>query len=171
MPLGDGECSLQWEAQPALQKNVTQHHPMLENKITTAVAFRVGKKMTCSVPVSSSGSLFFFFLIVFIYSFIFLSAALGLRCCVWAFSSCQELGLLLSCAVWAFHCSGLSYCGAQALGHMGFSTYSSWALEHRLRSCPGAYGIFLDQGLNSCLLHQQSDPLPVNHKRSPGSHF
>ena len=44
LPLGDGGCSLQWEAQPALQKNVTQHHPMLENKITTAVAFRVGKK-------------------------------------------------------------------------------------------------------------------------------
>ena len=49
---------------------------------------------------------------------------------------------------------------------MGFSTYGSWALERRLRSCPGAYGIFLDQGLNSCLLHQQSDPLPVNHKEA-----
>ena len=33
----------------------------------------------------------FFFLIYFIYLFL---AALGLRCCVWAFSSCRECGLL-----------------------------------------------------------------------------
>ena len=134
--------------------------------------------MTCSVPVSSSGSHFFLIVLIysclflfFIYSFIFLSAALGLRCCVWAFSSCQELGLLLSCGARASQCSVLSCCGAQALGHVGFSTYGSWALERRLRSCPGAYGIFLDQGLNSCLLRWQSDPLPVNHKGSPGSRF
>ena len=33
------------------------------------------------------------FFIKFIYVFLFL-AALGLRCCVWAFSSCVERGLL-----------------------------------------------------------------------------
>ena len=40
---------------------------------------------------SSLRSLFFFFLIFFIYLFL---AALGLRCCVQAFSSCSEWGLL-----------------------------------------------------------------------------
>ena len=37
----------------------------------------------------------FFFKKIFIYLFIYLSsAALGLCCCVWAFSSCRERGLL-----------------------------------------------------------------------------
>ena len=36
-------------------------------------------------------SVFFFFLVYFIYLFL---AALGLRCCTWAFSSCGERGLL-----------------------------------------------------------------------------
>ena len=31
----------------------------------------------------------------FIYLFVCFLAALGLRCCVWAFSSCGEWGLLL----------------------------------------------------------------------------
>ena len=49
---------MQWEAQPAVLKNVTQHHPMLENKITTAVAFRL-EKMICNIPpISSSDSHF-----------------------------------------------------------------------------------------------------------------
>ena len=34
-------------------------------------------------------------------------AALGLHCCMRAFSSCNERGLVSSCA-WAFHCSGFS---------------------------------------------------------------
>ena len=40
---------------------------------------------------------FFFintFIYLFIYLFILFLAALGLRCCVWAFSSCNEQGLL-----------------------------------------------------------------------------
>ena len=36
-------------------------------------------------------------------------AVLGLGCCVWAFSSCGEQGLLSSCRVWVPHCSGFSY--------------------------------------------------------------
>ena len=35
-----------------------------------------------------------FFFLIFIYLFIYLLAALGLRCCVQAFSSCSEQGLL-----------------------------------------------------------------------------
>ena len=36
--------------------------------------------------------------------------------------------------MWASHCGGFS-CGAQSLGHLGFSSCGSWALEHRLSSC------------------------------------
>ena len=59
-----------------------------------------------------------------------------------AFSSCGEQGLLSSCGGRASHCSGFSCCRAQALGHTGFSSCSTWAqklqlqaLEHRLDSC------------------------------------
>ena len=44
-----------------------------------------------------------------------------------------------------------------------FSSCGSQALEHRLNSCgawlscSAACGIFLDQGLNLCLLHWQVD--------------
>ena len=31
-----------------------------------------------------------------------------------------------------------------------------------------AQGIFLDQGLNLCLLHQQADSLPLSHQGNPG---
>ena len=34
-------------------------------------------------------------------------------------------------------------------------------------SCSTACGIFLDQGLNLCLLHWQADSLPLRHQRSP----
>ena len=47
-------------------------------------------------------------------------AVLGLRCCMWAFSSCSQQGLLSSCGGLASHCGGFSGCGAQALGHVGF---------------------------------------------------
>ena len=40
-------------------------------------------------------------------------------------------------------------------------------LEHRLNSCFTACGIFPDQGSNSCLLHQQTDSLPLSHLRNP----
>ena len=43
----------------------------------------------------------------FIYLIYLFFAALGLRCCMWAFSSC---------IVWASHCGGFSTCGARALG-------------------------------------------------------
>ena len=35
-------------------------------------------------------------------------------------------------------------------------------------SCATAYGIFLDQGSNPCLLHWQVDSLPSSHQGSPG---
>ena len=68
--------------------------------------------------------------------------ALGLRCCVQAFSSCSEWGLLFCCNTWASHYSGFSCCRAQALGMWAsvieacrLSSCASWALEDRLSSC------------------------------------
>ena len=48
------------------------------------------------------------------YLFYFL-AALGLCCCMQAFSSCGEQGYS-SCGARASHCSGFSCCRARALG-------------------------------------------------------
>ena len=58
----------------------------------------------------------------------------------WAFvavrvlSSCGKWGLLPSCSAQTSHCSGF-FCGAWALGHVGFSSFRSQALEDRLNSC------------------------------------
>ena len=75
-------------------------------------------------------------------------AALGLRCCAWAFSSCGERGLLC-CGARASHCGGLSCRRARALGTWAsvvatrrLSSCGSWALEHRLSSC-GAWASLL----------------------------
>ena len=94
-----------------------------------------------SQPLRHKGSPTFFLFNKFTYLFL---AALGLRCCEWAFSSCGERrllfvvvrGLLIS------HCSGFSCCGAQAPGARasvvaarGLSSCGSRALECRLSSC------------------------------------
>ena len=42
-----------------------------------------------------------------------------------------------------------------------------WALEHRL-SYSKSRGIFPDQRSNPCLLHRQTDSLPLSHQGSPG---
>ena len=58
-------------------------------------------------------------------------AALGLRCCVQAFSGCSRWGLLPSCGVWTSHRGGFSCWGAQAsswwfllLRSTGFSAHA-----------------------------------------------
>ena len=75
------------------------------------------------------------------------------------FSNCHEWRLLSSCGVWASNRS-IFPCEAQALGNVGFSSCSTWTLEHRLNSCGAwvyfscvACGIFLGQGLSPCFLH------------------
>ena len=79
---------------------------------------------------------------LFIYLFL---SVLGLRCCG-AFLSCGGgRGKLLSCGGGqASHCCGFSCRKARALGYVGFSSYDSQALEHRLNklysSCPGETG-------------------------------
>jgi len=90
---------------------------------------------------------FVHFLIFFFLRFIYLLilAALGLHCCVWAFSSCGKWGLLF-CGVQASHCGGFCCCRAQALE----CRLSSMA--HR-PTCSATCRIFPDLGSNLCPLH------------------
>ena len=67
---------------------------------------------------------------------------LGLLCCGWPFSSCNEQGLLSSFVVWASHCSGFSVAehrlyGVQVSGVVahGVSSRGSRASGHRLNDC------------------------------------
>ena len=65
--------------------------------------------------------------------FIFGCAGSSLLCGL--FPSCGEQGLLSNCSMWASHCGGFSGCRAQTLGHKGFISCGSQALEHSLTSC------------------------------------
>ena len=58
---------------------------------------------------------------------------------------------------------GLSSCDtwAQWLWYMGSVVVVHWL------SCSTSCEIFLDQGLNLCLLHWQKDSLPLSHQGSP----
>ena len=90
------------------------------------------------------------------------------------FPSCGKQGPLFSCGAWASHCGSFS-CAARALKGMttlvaatyGLSSCGSRALKQRLSSCSMACRIFLDQGMNLCLLHWQADSLPISHQESP----
>ena len=74
---------------------------------------------------------FFFFLNKFIYLFL---AALGLRCCTQAFSSCGEPGLLFV-VVHGLLIAVASLVVEHGLQARGLSSCGSRALEHRLSSC------------------------------------
>ena len=94
---------------------------------------------------------FVFHLVIhsFIYLFIFISlyillflAALGLRCCAWAFSSCGERGLLfvVVCRLLIAGASLVAEHGAlgtraSVVVARGLSSYGLRALEHGLSSC------------------------------------
>ena len=109
---------------------------------------------------------------------------LGACCCMDFSLVVRNRGFSLAVAVWASHCGGFSCCRAQAPGCTGFSNCGMWvqwlwlqSLEHRLSivvhglSCSLPCGIFLDQGLNPCLLHWQADSLSVSHQGSPAPSF
>ena len=77
----------------------------------------------------------------------------------WLFSSYSEWGPLSSFRVQAFHCGGFSCCRVWVLGHSGFISYGSRALEHRLSNC-GARVYLLPcvwdlprSGIKLCLPH------------------
>ena len=101
----------------------------------------------------------------FIYLFL---AALGLCCCVRAFSSCSEWellfvavqGLLIAVASLVEH--GLQARGLQSAG--------SVVVAHGL-SCSATRGIIPDQGSNPCPLHWQADSQPLCHQGSPKIFF
>ena len=114
---------------------------------------------------------FFNFKNLFIYLFIYLFlAALGIRCCAWAFSSCGKWGLIfvvvrgLLIAVASLVAEHrLQVHGLQQLWHVGsvvvagrLQSADSVVVAHGL-SCSAACGIFPDQGSNPCPLHWQAD--------------
>ena len=86
-------------------------------------------------------------------------AALGLHCCMPAFSSCSDWGPLSCCSVLVSHPGGFSCCRAGALG-----CAASRVVADRLY-CPLACGIFLE-GSNPHPLHWQADSLPLSHQGS-----
>ena len=75
---------------------------------------------------------YFYKIVLFMYLFL---AVLGLCCCVGFSSSCSDQGPLSSCSARASHWRDFSCCRALALGRLGFSNCSSFALEHWLSSC------------------------------------
>ena len=105
---------------------------------------------------SKKKNLFFFFL-----------AVLGLRCCVKAFPSCGEQGLLFVAVhglliavaslvvdhrLQARGLQQLQHAGPRVRGLQQLWRMGSGVVVHRL-SCSVACGIFPDQGLNLCPLH------------------
>ena len=76
---------------------------------------------------------------MFIYLFL---TALGLHCCVWAFSSCGEQGPLSRCGVRASYCGGFSGGGAWTQGCTGPVVVTQGL------SCSKAWGILPDRGSN-----------------------
>ena len=88
------------------------------------------------------------------------------------FASCSEQGLLSSGAR-SSQSAGFSCCGAWAAGYVGSAVMTpglqstgSTVTVHGL-SCSMARGFFPDQGSNKCLLHWQTDSLPLSHQGSP----
>ena len=77
-------------------------------------------------------------------------AALGLRCCTRAFSSCSEQGLLF------FAVHGLLIVWLLLLQSTGSRRAGSVVAAHGL-SCSATCGIFPDQGSNLCPLHWEAD--------------
>ena len=74
-------------------------------------------------------------------------------------------GLLFAVASLAEH--RLQGTQASAVADSGLDGTGSVVVAHRL-GCSMACGIFLDQGLNPCLLHWQADSSPLSHQGGPG---
>ena len=139
--------------------------------------YRLLQDIECSSLCYTQDLVVYLFFFNLIYLFL---AALGLRCCVWAFSTCgkQRLlfavvcGLLIAVASLVVE-HGLQARGLQQLWHAGsvvvahrLQSTGSVVVVHRL-SCSAACGIFPEQGLNPCPLHWQVDSQPLHHQGSP----
>ena len=113
----------------------------------------------------------FFFLINLFFIYLLL-AALGLRCCAQAFSSCGEQGLLLVAAHrLLIAVPSLVEHGLQARRLQQLWCVGSVAVVAHGLSCSTACGIFPDQGSNPCPLHWQADSYPLCHQGSPSPFF
>ena len=103
-------------------------------------------------------------------SFLFL-AVLSL-CCRAGFSLVAVQGFSLR-GLLLLQSTGSRVHRLQQLRHMGSVVaasrlQSTGSIVHGL-SCSKTCGLFLDQGSNPCLLHQQVDSLPLSHQGSPQS--
>ena len=121
-------------------------------------------------------------LVVFIYLFIYLKICLfylfifgciGSSLLRTGFLQLWRAGAPPRCGAQASHCSGLSCCGAWALGTRAsvvvagrLLSAGSVVVAHGLR-CSAACGIFPDQGSNPCPLRWQADSQPLRHQGSP----
>ena len=81
------------------------------------------KKLNEVEKKAEKASCFLFIFNLFIYLCL---AVLGLRCCLWAFSSCGKRGATFHCSAWASHCGGflLRSMGSRSTG---FSSCGMWA--------------------------------------------
>jgi len=98
------------------------------------------------------------------------------------FSGCVEWGLFGAVLVLVGAAAAFRR-GAQAPGHACFSGRGAWAGSRGFQapepsvvvacvfSCSRPCGVFLDQGLNPCLLLWQVDSLPLSHQGSPCPNF
>ena len=87
-------------------------------------------------------------------------AALGLRFCAWAFSSCGKWGPLFIAVR-----RPLTVMASLVAEHSS-SRAGSVVVAHG-PSCSAACGILADQGSNPCPLHWQADSQPLSHQGSP----
>ena len=78
-----------------------------------------------SCRISGFRSSYVIYCTVYIIYYIHMLTVLGFRCCMWAFPSCSDHGLLSSCSVWASHWGVFSCCRTWALGYSGFNSCGS----------------------------------------------
>ena len=109
---------------------------------------------------------------VFPHKFIYLFVAvLGLCCSAFPWRWRPGAALQLWCAVFSLswflllQSSGSRASGLQQLQHAG-----STVVTHGL-TCSAACGLFPDQGLNLCFLHQQKDSLPLSQPAKTPKEF
>ena len=110
--------------------------------------------------IGKSISHLFFFLIIFLFSFIYLWLC-------WVFVSVRGLSLVAASGDHSSsRCVGLSLSRPLLLRSTGSRCAGSVIVAHG-PSCSAACGIFPDQDLNPCPLHWQADSQPLRHQGSP----
>ena len=162
----------QFQVRSKLNQLYTHIYPLFFKFFSHIGHYRVLSRVPCAVQQVLVVYLFYIQWCVYVFIFpsshflIFFLAALGLRCCTLAFSSCGEWGLLFVavCRLLIVMASlvvkhGLQARRLQQLWHMGsvvvahgLQSTGSVVVAHGL-SCSMACGIFRDQGSNLCPLN------------------